>query len=138
MFTRVSDDIKAAMKSQDKERLDVLRMLKSKLLENKTSKNPIAEQDVVIAYSKSLQDALALFPEASEQRQKLMKEISYLAAYMPQPVSEAEVKTLIAQIINSLENPAFGLVMKALSPQIKGRFDGQKAADLVKAAFAEQ
>lgn len=132
MLERVSSDIKEAMKAKDKPRLDALRMLKSRLLENKTAKEPTAEMDVVVRYYKQLNDSLAMYPAASEQAEKLVKEMSIVAEYMPQALSEAEVKTLIAAIVAEQGSANFGQVMRALSPQIKGRFDGKKASELVK------
>ena len=68
MLDRVNTQIKEAMKSQDKARLSALRMLKSTLLENKTSKAPKPEADVAIAHVKKLRDSLASFPEESNCR----------------------------------------------------------------------
>ena len=71
MFEQVSSDIKDAMKAKDKPKLDALRMLKSRLIENKTAKKPKAELDVVIQYCKQLKDSLTEFPEGSEQAEKV-------------------------------------------------------------------
>ena len=77
MFEQISEDIKQAMKAKEKEKLDALRMLKSKLIENKTSGKPIAEVDVAISYSKKLKDSLELYPKESEQGAKIIREIEY-------------------------------------------------------------
>ena len=53
MMDQINLDIKEAMKSKDKQRLNALRYLKSKLLENKTAKQPKAELDVVISHFKN-------------------------------------------------------------------------------------
>lgn len=133
MFDEISNDIKEAMKAGDKAKLSALRMLKSALLENKTAKAPREEQDVVISHCKKLADSLATFPEGHAQREALQAELQALEAYMPQSMDEAAVQTLIDKIVAEQDSANFGTVMKALSPQIKGRFDGKRAAELVKA-----
>lgn len=133
MYDRVCQDLKEAMKAKDKDRLEVLRMLKSKLLENKTAKTPLDdEQAVVIAYSKQLKDSLAMFPAGSEQQKKIETELSYLTPYLPTQLTEGEVRKMAEDIIKNSENANFGLVMKQLSPLIKGKFDGKQASDIVK------
>ncbi|MFK7826229.1 MAG: GatB/YqeY domain-containing protein [Oligoflexales bacterium] len=136
MFEQVSSDIKEAMKSKQKDRLDALRMLKSRLLENKTSKKPIPEQDVAIKYCKMLKDSLEQFPKGSEQHAKVETEIEFLGPYLPEQLSEDKVRAIISQIVNEKEGADFGMVMKALSPQIKGKFDGKLASQMVKEILA--
>ncbi|NRA45573.1 MAG: GatB/YqeY domain-containing protein [Oligoflexales bacterium] len=136
MFDQVSSDIKDAMKNKEKERLDALRMLKSRLLENKTSKKPIAEQEVAIKYCKMLKDSLEQFPQGSEQYVKVETEIKFLSPYLPEQLSEDKVREIISQIISDNEGANFGTVMKALSPQIKGKFDGKLASQMVKEVLA--
>ena len=136
MLDQVSDHIKEAMKEKNKGRLEALRMLKSKLLENKTSKNPISEQDVAISYCKALRESLATYPEGGEQQKKISAEIDHLAPYLPSPLDEKAVSSLIQTIFASNPEADFGIAMKALAPQIKGRFDGKRASEMVKEALS--
>ena len=132
MFEQVNADIKEAMKNREKARLDALRMLKSRLLENKTSKKPINEKDVAIKYSKMLKDSLESFPKESEQYLKIVTELEYLKPYLPTPLTDNDVKNIISDIIANNPGIDFGGVMKSLTPQIKGKFDGKKASMMVK------
>jgi len=135
MYERINEDIKTAMKAREKAKLDALRYLKAMLMENKVSKSPKPEQDVIISHYKKLEDSIAVFPEGSDQRAKVVVELTFLKPYMPEEIDEEGVKNLIADIIKGLENPNMGMVMKELSPQIKGRFDGKKASQMVIAAL---
>lgn len=135
MFEKISEDIKAAMYAKDKERLDALRYFKSMLIENKTSKAPIAEMDVLIKHVKKLKDSLENFPPENEIRKKTEREVLTLAEYMPKQLDEATVKGYIADIIAQTPGVNAGLVMKELSPKIKGQFDSKIANELVKAAL---
>lgn len=135
MFDRISLDLKEAMKAQDKHKLSVLRMLKSKLIENKTSAHPIAEPDVVIQYAKQLKDALITYPAGSDAQQQLEAELATLAAYLPAQLNEADVVGLIRGIVEKTQAKQMGVVMKELSPLIKGKFDGKRATELIQQAL---
>ena len=137
MFDQITEDIKKAMFAKDKERLDALRYLKSMLIENKTSKTaPIAEMDVLIKHVKKLKDSLESFPPENEVRKKTEREIIILSEYMPKQLTEDVVVGFIKEIIANTPNINAGLVMKELSPKIKGQFDSKIANELVKAALA--
>tara|TARA_Y100000296_G_C4995674_1_gene167620 strand:+ start:92 stop:514 length:423 start_codon:yes stop_codon:yes gene_type:complete len=133
---QINDDIKTAMKSKDKDALQALRYVKSMLMENATSKKPIAELDVVIKHHKKLKDSLENFPADHPMHQQTLKEIDIIGKYLPQQLSEEEVKKIIEDIKAGLDTPNMGAIMKELQPQIKGRFDGKKASQMVKEALA--
>lgn len=135
MMEQITEDIKKAMFAREKERLDALRYLKAMLIENKTSKAPIAEMDVLIKHVKKLKDSLENFPEGNELRIKTEKEIAALQDYLPKQLGEDEVKGMIASIVSANPGINAGLVMKELSPKIKGQFDSKRANELVKAAL---
>jgi uncharacterized protein YqeY len=132
MFDQITEDIKKAMFAKDKERLDALRYYKSLLIENKTSKTaPIPEMDVL-----KLRDSLESFPAENEIRKKTEREILILSEYMPKQLSEEVVRGYIKEIIANTPGVNAGLVMKELSPKIKGQFDSKVANELVKAALS--
>lgn len=136
MFEKITEDIKKAMFAKDKERLDALRYYKSMLIENKTSKTaPIPEMDVLIKHVKKLKDSLESFPPENEVRKKTEREILILSEYMPKQLSQEVVVGYIQEIIANNPGVNAGLVMKELSPKIKGQFDSKIANELVKAAL---
>ncbi len=135
MKDRVSKEIITAMKAKDKVRLNVLRYLKKLFIENDTSKKPVDEMEIVIGYAKKVKDSLAMYPEGSDQRAEIEAEVVILSEYLPEQLSEDDVKSLITEIIGGLESPNMGAVMKELSPKIKGKFDGKQASGLVVAAL---
>ena len=137
MFELITEDIKKAMYAKDKERLDALRYFKSMLIENKTStKAASPEMDVLIKHVKKLKDSLENFPAENEIRKKTEREIIILSEYMPKQLDEAIVKGYINEIIAATPGVNAGLVMKELSPKIKGQFDSKIANELVKNALA--
>jgi uncharacterized protein YqeY len=90
---------------------------------------------VAIAHVKKLQDSLEMFPAGSPQRTETEVEINALKGYLPAAMSEADVVKLINDI-KAAGAKDMGALMKELQPQIKGRFDGKRASELVKAALA--
>lgn len=135
LMEQVNNDIKEAMKAKQQERLDALRMLKAEYIKNNTAAKPTDELTVTVAHAKRLSDSLEMYQAGTEAHDKILKELDVIKAYLPKAMDEAEV----VAIINSIKaNGAkdMGAVMKELQPQIKGRFDGKRASDLVKAALS--
>lgn len=132
IMDQVNNDIKEAMKAKQQERLDALRMLKAEFIKNNTAPKPTDELSVTVAHAKRLQDSLELYEKGSDTHTKLLKEIDVIKAYLPAQMEEAEVIALI-QDIKAKGAKDMGAIMKELQPQIKGRFDGKRASDLVKA-----
>ena len=60
-----------------------------------------------------------------------MDEIEFLQPYLPTPMTAEDVRSLISGILSKMEKPQIGMVMKELSPQIKGKFDGKEANKIV-------
>ena len=132
---RINNDMKEAMKAKDAVRLSAIRMLKAAFIQNNTAVKPTDDLSVAISHVKKLQDSLGMFPEGSQQRLDTQAEIDALKVYLPQEMNESEVKALIDQI-KAAGAKDMGSIMKELQPQIKGRFDGKRASDMVKAALA--
>lgn len=136
MFEQITEDIKKAMIAKDKDRLDALRYFKAMLIENKTAKGtPQPEMDVLIKHVKKLKDSLDNFPAENEIRKKTEREIAVLSEYMPKQLGKEEVEAMIKDIVGRNPGINAGLVMKELSPKIKGQFDSKTANELVKAAL---
>jgi uncharacterized protein YqeY len=133
MMDRVNNDIKEAMKAKQQERLDALRMLKAEYIKNNTAAKPTDELSVTVAHTKRLSDSLEMYAAGSDAHNKILKELEVLKDYLPQAMSEEEVVSLINDI-KAKGAKDMGSIMKELQPQIKGRFDGKRASELVKAS----
>ena len=132
---RVSKEIIVAMKAKAKTKLNVLRYLKKLFIENETAKKPIDEQDIVISHAKKTKDSLEHYPEGPN-RDVILDELKIMDDYLPQALSKDEVQVMIDKIKSTLEKPNMGLIMKELSSQIKGRFDGKLATEMVKSSLS--
>lgn len=131
----VSKEIMAAMKAKDKIRLNALRYVKKLFIENDTSGKPQPELDIVIGYAKKVKESITQYPADSQQALDLAAEVKVLEEFLPKALEQAEVEAMIATIKASLDAPNMGAIMKELTPQIKGRFDGKLASQLVQAAL---
>lgn len=134
MMDQVNNDIKEAMKAKQQERLDALRMLKAEYIKNNTASKPTDELSVTVAHAKRLQDSLEMYESGTPAYDKIVKELEVIKAYLPKQMEESEVVTLISDI-KAKGAKDMGSIMKELQPQIKGRFDGKRASELVKAAL---
>lgn len=133
LMDQVNNDIKEAMKAKQQDRLDALRMLKAEFIKNNTAAKPTDELSVTVSHNKRLQDSLEMYQAGTPAHDKILKEMEVLKAYLPQALTEVEVVAIINTIkANGAKD--MGAIMKELQPQIKGKFDGKRASELVKAA----
>jgi uncharacterized protein len=143
--TRIGDDMKAAMRARDTERLKAIRLLLAAIKQREVDERiELADADVIVVIDRMLKqrrESIAQFEQggrpdlaAAEQA-----EIGVLQAYMPQPLGEAEVETLVVEAIRKLGATApkdMGVVMSALRPRLAGRADMAAVSQLVKARLS--
>lgn len=141
LLDTLNDDIKLAMRSKDKESLAILRMMKTAIQNEQISKgdnlSPEEELTLVSREMKQRKESLAEFEKAD--RQDLVEQaksgISIVARYLPEQLSDDELKVIITEAIASVSATSmkdFGKIMSAVMPKTKGKADGQKINALVK------
>src|SRR4051812_19915061 len=133
LMEQVNNDIKEAMKAKQQERLDALRMLKAEYIKNNTATKPTDELSITVAHAKRLTDSLEMYEKGTPAYDKIVKEYEVIKTYLPKSMEESEVVAIINNI-KAAGAKDMGAIMKELQPQIKGRFDGKRASELVKAA----
>ncbi|MCC5922605.1 MAG: GatB/YqeY domain-containing protein [Crocinitomicaceae bacterium] len=139
---QINEDIKAAMKAKEKEKLAALRDIKSKLLLEATSGGGAeiseeVENKIILKLHKQRMETYQLYIE--QNREDLANEELFQAkiieAYMPKMLSEDEVAQEVAKTIDKLgaQGPQdMGKVMGVLSKSLAGKADGKLIASLVK------
>ncbi|MSQ18290.1 MAG: GatB/YqeY domain-containing protein [Betaproteobacteria bacterium] len=143
--SRVTEDMKAAMKAKDAPRLSAIRLLLAAIKQKEVDERiELTDADVLGAIEKMLKqrrDSIAQYQSAGRQDLADVEafEISVLSSYMPQQLSEAEVLTAIGAAIQ--ESGAQGMkdmgkVMAILKPTLTGKFDLAKVSGLVKGKLA--
>ena len=127
MNNKIAEDLKLAMKSGDKFKLSVLRMLKSALqLESISKKHELSDDEVLSVIKKQVKtrkDSIEEFKKygKDEEVAKLEQEIEILNAYLPEEMTEEEIIKVIDEVFNDLKPTSMkevGLVMKELNTKI--------------------
>ena len=129
---RIRHDLNESRKARDREHTELLTTTISEIRNREIDLGHELSDDEVVGV---LATAIKRRREAAEQMhaghrdelaQKEEREAAALQAYMPAGLTEAEVRAMVREAIDAgAGNP--GLVMKAISPRLKGRFDGKEA-----------
>jgi uncharacterized protein YqeY len=140
LTNRLNEDMKQAMKNQDKFRLSVIRMVRSSIKNSEIElRRPLDDDEVLevlIREIKQRRDSLQEFEKAnrSDLADNLKIEIEILTVYLPQQLTEEELKEIVQQTIQEVgvsSKAEMGKLMGALMPKVKGRADGKLVNQLV-------
>lgn len=136
---RIVADLTAAMKAKDTQRLGVVRMLKSRIMEaeveQRARKGPdyvLEDQEclaVIAAYAKQRRDSIEAFRKGGKEdlAAKEEAELAIVQQYLPAPMSEDDVRRIVAAAIaetGAASAKEMGAVMKIVMPRLKGEADG--------------
>jgi uncharacterized protein YqeY len=142
---RLHDDTTAAMRSGDALRRDVLRMVQNAIYNiEKAKRTTLSEDDVLGVLTrevKTRRESIEAFRKGNREdlATKEEAEIAILADYLPQALSEDELRVLVDEGVAATGAASardLGKVMGWLSPRIRGRADGRLASGLVAQALA--
>lgn len=138
---QINEDMKAAMKARESEKLAAIRLLQAALKQKEVDERiTLTDADILAILDKMVKqrkDSIDQY-KAGNRPDLVAKEefeLSVLGTYMPQPLSEAEINSLIDKIIaetGAAGAKDMGKVMNALRPQVAGRADMGKLSGLVK------
>ena len=137
---KIEDDIRQAMRSQNRLRLDALRFLKNaiQMVEKAQQKalDDTGVTEVIAKQVKERRESIRMFEEGSRTDlvAKESAELAVLEEYMPPQMSAEQLSTLIREVIQQMgaETPRDkGRVMGKLMPQVRGLADGTQVNALV-------
>ncbi len=134
---KLQDDMKSAMKSGDKFRRDVIRMILSEMKYAQSAVNVHAALDevsanqVVAAYHKRLKKSLEDYPEG-DKKKEILSEIALVEEYMPRQLSQDELKKIIEDVISHTETRNFGELMKLVTARVGTSADGKTVSQKLK------
>jgi len=147
MREKITADLKVAMKSGDRQKVDALRLinaaLKDKDIEARGAGKTVSEDDILALLQKmikSRQESLDIYEKNNrpDLADKERGEIAVISSYLPQQLGEAEVAEAIKAAIAELGATSIkdmGKVVAALKAKYAGRMDFGKASAVVKAAL---
>ena len=140
---KIQEDLKAAMIAKDELKLSTIRMLKSALQYYEIQKGAgygATNDDVVEIISheiKKRNEAIDLYRKGGrdELAQKEEKELEILKAYLPEQMSEDEIRKLVQEAISftgASSMQEMGKVMGTLMPKVKGKADASLVSNIVR------
>ena len=142
---KLTDDMKTAMKSGDKDRLAVIRLINAAIKQREVDERiQLDDAQVLSVLEKMLKqrrDSVAQFQAAgrTDLADKENYEIGVVQSYMPAQLGAAEVDAIIAATIaeSGASGPKdMGKVMGLVRPKVAGKTDMGKLSELVKARLA--
>ncbi|MBL0354293.1 MAG: GatB/YqeY domain-containing protein [Candidatus Dechloromonas phosphoritropha] len=143
--TRITEDMKAAMKARETARLNAIRLLLAAIKQKEVDERIELDDNAVIAVieklTKQRKDSVTQYEAAG--RQELADgekfEIAVLAAYLPEKMSAADTAAAVAAAVaeTGAKGPTdMGKLMALLKPRLTGKADMAEVSKLVKAALA--
>ncbi len=147
ILDRLQADLTAAMKAKDADTLSTLRMLKAAIMEAKTKKPKDAalsadeEIEILQRYVKKRRETIDELKRVgrTETLPREEQEIAVTQRYLPQMVSEDELKTIVREAIaktGAATAKDMGKVIGVVMARVKGRAEGGTVSRLVKEALA--
>ncbi len=139
---RIGEDMKAALRAREAERLSAIRMLLAAIKQKEVDERIVADDAQVVAIVDRMirqrRDSIEQFGKAGRQDlvEREAREIEVLSAYLPQQASEAEVAAEIDAAIAAVGAAGpqqMGKVMGLLKPKLAGRTDLAAVSAQVKA-----
>lgn len=159
MRQKIQDDLTAALKDKKELELSVLRLLNSAIVnKEKTKRYKISKEkpelieselekesqltdeetlEVISSETKKRKEAILLFEKGQrmELAEKEKKEAAILEKYLPEQLSEEEIKKLAKEAIQKTgvkEMKDMGKIMAELMPKVKGKADGGLVSKIIK------
>lgn len=144
--TKINDEMKSAMKSGDKIRLETLRSIRAGIIAfNKSGigrdMNNEDEQKILLAAAKQRRDAIDMARSANRPEfiEKEEQELAIIMEFLPKQFSEAEIEEAVNKIISETGASGakdFGKVIGAAMKELRGKADGNAVQQIVKRLLA--
>ena len=140
ILKKIDDNIIKALKNGEKEKLTVLRGLKSELKYKQIDKGDDLTKDDIIAVlssaAKKRRESIEQYNNAdrSDLADKEASELKIIEQYLPAQLDETKLRQIVVDAIKEtgVDSPQkIGLIMKVVMPKIKGRADGKMVNKLV-------
>ena len=134
-------DLKSAMKQKQTVRKDTIQLIRSGILQiEKDKKIELTDEDILDVIARQLKQRRDAMPEyvksgRTDLIDKLNEEIEILLQYLPEQLSEADIRKIVEDTINEVGAASMkdmGKIMAAITPKVKGRADNKMVSSYVK------
>lgn len=142
---QITEDMKTAMRAKDSVRLGAIRLLLSAIKQREVDERiELSDIDVITVIEKMLKqrrDSITAYDSANRPDLADIEkfEVTVLQTYLPQQLTEDEVKAILEQVVVDTEAAGIkdmGKVMAAIKPLVAGRADMGKISELIKTRLA--
>ena len=138
---KLTNDYKEALKSGDKNKVSILRIIKAAIKNKEIEKgSPLSDEEIsaiLRSFVKRANESIEQFAKAgrADLAEKEKQELAVIQTYLPQQLGEDEIRSLIKQAVSEVgaAGPTdMGKVMKAVMAKTRGQADGKLVNNLVK------
>ena len=148
MYDKIRQDLTEAMKSGDKFKLGVIRMLKAALMNEEVALhgngNGLTDEEVITVVKREVKKRNASIEEYTKYNKMevvndLQKEVEIMSVYLPPELSDEELEKAVSEIIDEIKPESIkdmGRIMKELTNKYGSSIDMGKASKLVKEKLA--
>ena len=145
MKDRITDDMKAAMRSGEKDRLGVIRLMLAALKQREVDERIVLDDAQVLTILEKMlkqrRDSIDQFSAAQREDLAAIEraEVAIIQTYLPEPLSAAELDLIIATAISTSAAAGpkdMGKVIGLVKPQVAGRADMGQISELIKRKLA--
>lgn len=137
---QIENDLKSAMREKQQLELDTLRMLRARIKNEEIAKQKEfgdpEVMDIVASEIKRRKDSIEQYTSAGrpELAEKEAQEMKILLGYMPEQMSEDEVRAIVEQTLEgqAFTQAEFGKAMGMVMPKLKGKASGDVISKILK------
>ena len=138
---KIENDLKEALKSGDRSKVSILRMVKAAVKNKEIEKGSPLNDDEVLgilrSFVKKANESIEQFSKAgrTELAEKEKTELGIIRDYLPRQIGEDEIRRIISDVVSGIGAAGpkdMGRVMKAVMEKTKGQADGKIVNSLVK------
>jgi len=144
--SRLSNDLKLAMKAGEKEKIETLRTLRAQIKDAKSEKrddlDDAEEEQVFMTAAKRRKESIEMFKQGNRDDlvSKEQFQLDLIQKYLPDQISVDEIEKIVNETISSLNISGMsdlGKVMGSLMPKVKGKADGKIVQQKVREALSK-
>ena len=145
LLEEITADMKKAMKNKQKDKMKVLRLLRSDLKTAKIDKKgEFTEEDalsVITKAAKNRKESIESYKKGGRDDlvEEEQKELEVIEKYLPEQMTDDEIKELVDEVIDETGASSMqdmGKVMGTIMPKVKGKADGSKVQAIVRSKLA--
>ena len=142
---KIREDLKEALKQQDKRRVSILRLILSGIRNAEIAQRKPADDnkvlDVISSEVKRHRESIEAFEQGNRSDLVVQEEteLNILMEYLPRQMNQEEIIAASHQVIDAIGAKGIrdkGRVMSQLMPQLKGKADGKEVSDIVSQLLA--